>query len=286
MTCLGDGEQVLGGLDDTAEVGDAADAALDGVGVVVTGGVQDVLDLVGVVLGELLVHGADIVVDTEVDGEEREEDDGLLVDDVELVADRGDGETSTGGENTDLGSDRVTGQGVEDGLRNLLGLLLGDLRSVLARGGGGREGRRDGAEGEGRAGPDGACLGVSRGNCARIMAMSGGAYPWRFLRDGRPLLRCVCGLRGEMRCYVVVVQRSEELLQVELASPRTNRLPSAIARALEGTSEDFDLELFGDADLRGKIIANLHTKCLELLQKMMRLARGRGQVTLLQNRAA
>ena len=75
MTCLGDGEQVLGGLDDTAEVGDAADAALDGVGVVVTGGVQDVLDLVGVVLGELLVHGADIVVDTEVDGEEREEDD-------------------------------------------------------------------------------------------------------------------------------------------------------------------------------------------------------------------
>jgi len=162
VTCLGDGEQVLGGLDDTAEVRDAADAALDGVGVVVTRGVQDVLDLVGVVLGKLLVHGADIVVDTKVDGEEREEDNGLLVDDVELVADRGDGETSTGGKNTDLGSDGVTGQRVEDGLGDLLGLLLGDLRSVLASGGGGREGgdgRRDGAEGEGRTGPDGACWG-------------------------------------------------------------------------------------------------------------------------------
>jgi len=58
-----------------------------------------------------------------------------------------------------------------------------------------------------------------------------------------------------MRCYVVVVLRSEELLQVELASPRTNRLPPAIARALsrrEGSSEDFDLELFGAADPRGK----------------------------------
>jgi hypothetical protein len=42
--------------------------------------------------------------------------------------------------------------------------------------------------------------------------------------------------------------------EVELASPRTNRLSSAIARAraFQGTSEDFDLELFGDADPRGK----------------------------------
>jgi hypothetical protein len=64
LTCLGDSEEVLGGLNDTAEVGDAADATLDGVGVVVTRGVQDVLDLGGVVVGELLVHRADVVVDS------------------------------------------------------------------------------------------------------------------------------------------------------------------------------------------------------------------------------
>ena len=170
MTCLGDSEEVLGGLDDTTEVRDTADAALDGVGVVVTRSVQDVLDLVGVVLGELLVHGADIVVDTEVDGEEGEEDNGLLVDDVELVADGGDGKTSTGGENADLGGDAVTGKGVQDGLCGLLGLLLRDLGILLARGGGREgEGGRGGAEGEGRTGPDGAWEGVSTGNCARVV---------------------------------------------------------------------------------------------------------------------
>jgi hypothetical protein len=162
LTCLGDSEEVLGGLNDTAEVGDAADAALDGVGVVVTRGVQDVLDLGGVVVGKLLVHGADVVVDTEVDGHEREEDNGLLVDDVELVADGCDGKTSSGGKDADLAGDGVTGQRVQDGLCNLLGLLLGDLGdlgSLLARRGGGREGRRGGAEGDRRAGPDGAWRG-------------------------------------------------------------------------------------------------------------------------------
>lgn len=125
---------------------------------VVTRGVQDVLDLVGVALGELLVHGADVVVDTKVDGEEGEEDNGFLVDDVELVADGGDGETSAGGEDADLGSDRVTGQGVEDGLCGLLGLLLGDLGVLLARGGGreGGDGRGGRAEGDAGARADGA----------------------------------------------------------------------------------------------------------------------------------
>ena len=189
MTCLGDSEEVLGGLDDTTEVRDAADAALDGVGVVVTRGVQDVLDLVGVVLGELLVHGADIVVDTEVDGEEREEDDGLLVDDVELVADSGDGKTSTGGEDADLGGEAVTGEGVQDGLCGLLGLLLGDLGVLRARGRGREgDGGRGGAEGKGRTGPDGAWEGVSTGNCARVVGIRGEPYPWRGLRYGRPLL--------------------------------------------------------------------------------------------------
>jgi hypothetical protein len=162
LTCLGDSEEILGGLNDTAEVGDAADAALDGVGVVVARGVQDVLDLGGVVVGKLLVHGADVVVDTEVDGHEREEDNGLLVDDVELVADGCDGKTSSGGKDTDLAGDGVTGQRVQDGLCDLLGLLLGDLGdlgSLLARRGGGREGRRGGAEGDRRAGPDGAWRG-------------------------------------------------------------------------------------------------------------------------------
>lgn len=54
-----------------------------------TGGVQDVLDLIGLAVGPLAVHGATELDERTPNAEEAEGDDGLLIDDVKLV---GDGE--------------------------------------------------------------------------------------------------------------------------------------------------------------------------------------------------
>jgi hypothetical protein len=125
---LGNGKELLGNVNNTAEVLDAGDALLDGIGVVLAGGVEDVLDLVGLVLGPLLVGGATVDGHAGVDGKQTDHDDGLLVDDVELVADGGDGDTGTGGEDGGLAQDAVAGQGVEDAL----GLLLGRGSGLVA----------------------------------------------------------------------------------------------------------------------------------------------------------
>lgn len=121
--------------------------------------VQDVQDLVRVVVGELLVHGSNVGVHSPVDGQEGEEDDGLLVDDIELVADSRDGETGAGAQDSDLGGNAVAGKLVEDGLSGLFRLLLWDRGLFEARGGGsegGGERGRGGADREGRASAGGA----------------------------------------------------------------------------------------------------------------------------------
>lgn len=66
-TYLGNGEKVLGDIYDTAEVLDTANASLDSAGVVFPSSVQNALDLVVLVLGELRVHGTTVCVDSPVD---------------------------------------------------------------------------------------------------------------------------------------------------------------------------------------------------------------------------
>ena len=61
--------------------------------------VQNPLDFVRIAVAKVLVHGPDIVVHGPVDGQQGEEDDGFFVDDVDLVADGRNGETSSSGEN-------------------------------------------------------------------------------------------------------------------------------------------------------------------------------------------
>lgn len=119
-THLGNLEQALGDVNDTAEVLDAVDALSDSLGVVLACGVQDVLDLVVLTLGPLLVGGTTVHGDSSVDGKKTQEDDGLLVDDVQLVADGGNGDTGSGGQDGGLAEQVATGQRVEDGL----GLVL------------------------------------------------------------------------------------------------------------------------------------------------------------------
>ena len=96
VSYLGNLEQGLGDVNDAAEVLDALDALLDGLGVVGAGAVEDAGNLLGLLIGVVLPGGAGVLADGPEDGEQGEGDDGLLVDDVQLVADGGDGQTGAG----------------------------------------------------------------------------------------------------------------------------------------------------------------------------------------------
>lgn len=88
-TNLGNLEELLGDVNNTAKLLDIFNAGLDGVGVVGTSTVQDVLVLLRLTLSPLLVHGTTVLAQSSEDTEQTECDDGFLVQHVELVADRG-----------------------------------------------------------------------------------------------------------------------------------------------------------------------------------------------------
>lgn len=152
---LGNSEQSLGDVDNTSQLLDVLDPVLHGLRVIGAGLVQDVLDFVLVRLGPLLVQGASVRDKGTPNAQQTEGDDGLLVDDIVLVADGVDGQTGSGGQDGGLGDERVAGQGVDDGLRLGLGRVVGDARRArrarrpvgcrtggdLGQGGQGREGR-------------------------------------------------------------------------------------------------------------------------------------------------
>lgn len=66
---LGDGEERLGDLDDLGHLLDVGHADLDGLGVVGAGSVEDVLNLVGLSIGPLGIHGATELDESTPDGE-------------------------------------------------------------------------------------------------------------------------------------------------------------------------------------------------------------------------
>lgn len=139
---LGNLEEGLGDVNDTTEVLDALDALLDSGGVVLAGRVQDAGDLVRLLLRILSPGRSRVLGNGPEDGQERKGDNGLLVDDVELVANSGDTETRAGGEDGSLGEGAVAGDGyrVEDGLGLLLGVLLGQVGVVAGLDGDGGQG--------------------------------------------------------------------------------------------------------------------------------------------------
>lgn len=94
---------------------------------VLTGSVQDALDLVDLTGSPLGVCWTSILSNGVEDAEKTESDNTLLVDDVVLVAQGVDGQGSSGREDGGLRDQRVTGERVEDRLRLLLGFLGGDI---------------------------------------------------------------------------------------------------------------------------------------------------------------
>ncbi|KAL1604086.1 hypothetical protein SLS60_005678 [Paraconiothyrium brasiliense] len=141
-------EEVLGDVNDTAEILHALNALLDGLGVVGAGRVQDAGDLVNLRLRIAGPGRAGVLGDSPEDGQQREGDDGLLVDNVELVADGEGAHTSGGGEDGGLGNGAVAGHGdrIEQRLSLLLG-VLGQVGLVAGRGDLGRD-AGEGAERE------------------------------------------------------------------------------------------------------------------------------------------
>lgn len=141
MYYLGDREELLGNVNNTGELVDVVHTLLNSAGVVVTGSVQDVLVLLNLTLSPLAVSGTTILGNGSENAEKTEGGNGFLVQDVELVADGGDGDTGSGGKDGSLGNQGVARKRVEDRLSLLLGILSRDV--------GGRTGRRNvGSDGE------------------------------------------------------------------------------------------------------------------------------------------
>jgi hypothetical protein len=157
LSYLGNLEQGLGDVNDTAEVLDALDALLDSRGVVGTGRVQDTRDLVRLLLRIVSPGRTGVLCDSPEDGQEREGNNGLLVDDVELIADSGNAQTSSGGEHSRLGEGAVSGDG--DRVHQRLGLLLGVFLRHIGVVAGVRGDGWEGAERQRWAESGGACCG-------------------------------------------------------------------------------------------------------------------------------
>lgn len=113
-----------------------------------TGSTEDVLDLLDLTAGPLAVGGATHGTDGIEDGTKGDGNNGLLIDDVQLVGDGRDGEGSSGGEDGGLGDQGVAGKGVDQRLGLRLRILLSrDARVVADRDGG--RGGLDSLEGRG-----------------------------------------------------------------------------------------------------------------------------------------
>lgn len=152
---LGNLEEALGDVDNTTHLLHVLDAGLDGLGVVGTSAVEDVLDLLVLSLSPGLVAGTAVLDETAPDGEQADGNDRLLVHDVVLIAEGVDAETGSAAEDGRLAEQVASGEGVDDALGLLLGLLGRDVAGV-ADGGDGES--REGSAGDGRSEEGSACL--------------------------------------------------------------------------------------------------------------------------------
>lgn len=176
LSYLGNSEQLLGDINNTGHLLDVVNAMLDGVGVVSAGSVEDVLVLLDLAVSPLAVSRATVLGHGGEDGEKAEGGDGLLVHHVELVGDGGDGQTGGGGQGGGLGDERVAGDGVQDRLGLLLGVLGGDVGGRASRGQS-RDSRDTG--GNGRPQPGGAWGKSATGWDEWNGCIEGASYQWR-----------------------------------------------------------------------------------------------------------
>lgn len=147
VSYLGNLEKLLGNVNDTLELLDVLNALLDSIGMLSSSSIQAICVLLDLTLGEGRPGRPTELGNAVEDGQQTEGDDGLLVQDIELVADGGNGCTGGTGENSGLGDEGVAGDGVDDGA----GALLNGGRSVGV-GSGARELKGLGERGQSSAG--------------------------------------------------------------------------------------------------------------------------------------
>lgn len=100
-------------------------------------------------VGPLLVGAGDGAADEDGKDERADKDDGLLVGDVDLLADGDGSETGTEGDPAGLADERVAGQRVDDGASTGLGRGLVAVQSDGSNRGGSTGGNRGSGKGEG-----------------------------------------------------------------------------------------------------------------------------------------
>lgn len=154
---LGNLKESLGNVNNTSHLLDILNTALDGLGVVGTGAVENVLDLLVLALGPLLVAGTAVLDESAPDGQQAKGHNGLLIHDVVLIADGVDAQTGGAAEEGGLAEEVASGEGVDDALGLLLGLLGRDVAGVADGCCGGDGQRRDGSASEGRSEEGSAC---------------------------------------------------------------------------------------------------------------------------------
>ena len=158
-TYLGNCKQVLCDINHTAQILNILHARLDSIGVIFPRRVENVFDLVALALGPCLVSRPCIVVDSPVNGQERQHSDALLVDHVQLIADGGNGQAGTCREDGGLGRQAVARKCIENRVRRALGILLRNFAILQAWSGccEAGYGRQRRADREGRPDASSAC---------------------------------------------------------------------------------------------------------------------------------
>ncbi len=121
-------KELLGDVDNAAQLLHTVVALLDGVLVVRARRRQHVVHALHVLVRPLRVHGPAVLPDGPVHSQQAERRDALLVEDIDLVADGGDGQAGAGGQDGRLGDERVARQRVEHRLRLLLRVLAWHVR--------------------------------------------------------------------------------------------------------------------------------------------------------------
>lgn len=193
-THLGNLEKRPGDVDDTSHLLDVLDAGVDGLGVVGASRVQDITDLADLSLGPSGVCWSKVLANSEEDGEERETHDGLLVDDIVLVAESEDGRAGSGREDGGLGDQGVAWKRIENRLGLLLWLLSGDARVVS--GGAGQS--RKGSNRCGWSETCGPCVAVSTSPPKASIDSSSIARDWDYIPRAVFATRDAIVMRGGM----------------------------------------------------------------------------------------
>lgn len=175
-------KKLLSDINNARQVVDVVNPRLNSVGVVGTSSVQKVLVLLNLTLSPLPVRRATVLGNATKNAKNAENNNGLLVHYVELVADGSNGKTRGGGKDSRLGDQAAAGNRVEDRLGLLLGVFRRDVGGVTGRGEVGSDGSETAGGENGWPHSGGTWVDLAKdkdGNWGRFHPRPDPTYQWR-----------------------------------------------------------------------------------------------------------